>query len=46
MSSQHFKLNVPLSLNQIIDIVRQLSQKEKLQLSSVLSDSYAQFGNY
>lgn len=38
MSTQHFQLNVPLSLNQIIDIVRQLSPKEKLQLSGVLWD--------
>lgn len=38
MSTQHFQINVPLSLNQIIDIVRQLSPKEKLQISSVLWD--------
>lgn len=38
MSTQHFQLNVPLSLNQIIDIVRQLSPKEKLELSGVLWD--------
>jgi len=38
MSTQHFQINVPLSLNQIIDIVRQLSPKEKMQLSGVLWD--------
>lgn len=38
MSTQYFQLNVPLSLNQIIDVVRQLSPKEKLQLSGVLWD--------
>jgi putative addiction module component (TIGR02574 family) len=38
MSTQHFQLNVPLSLTQVIDLVRQLSPKEKLQLSSILWD--------
>jgi hypothetical protein len=38
MSTQHIQLNVPLNFNQVIDIVRQLSPKEKLQLSSVLWD--------
>lgn len=38
MSTQHFQIDVPLSLNQIIDIVMQLSPKEKLQLSGVLWD--------
>lgn len=42
MSSQHFQLNVPLSLDQIIDIVRQLSPIEKLQLSGVLWDETAE----
>jgi Putative addiction module component len=36
MDTQHFQLNVPLSLNQLIDIVRQLSPKEKQELSNVL----------
>jgi len=36
MNSQHVRLNIPLSFNQIIDIVRQLSPKEKLKLSEVL----------
>jgi putative addiction module component (TIGR02574 family) len=38
MNIQNIKIHVPLSFNQIIDIVRQLSPKEKLQLSSVLWD--------
>jgi hypothetical protein len=38
MDTQHIQLNVPLSFNQLIDIVRQLSPKEKQQLSSVLWD--------
>jgi hypothetical protein len=36
MNTQHVRLNIPLSFNQIIDIVRQLSPKEKLKLSEVL----------
>lgn len=38
MSTQQIQLNVPLSFNQLIDLVRQLSPKEKLQLSGVLWD--------
>jgi putative addiction module component (TIGR02574 family) len=38
MSTQHIQLNVPLSFNQLIDIVRQLSPQEKLQLSGILWD--------
>ena len=38
MGTQHIQLNVPLSFNQLIDIIRQLSPKEKQQLSSVLWD--------
>jgi len=38
MDTQHIQLKVPLSFNQLIDIVRQLSPKEKQQLSSVLWD--------
>lgn len=38
MDTQHIQLNVPLSFNQLIDIVRQLSPKEKQQLSNVLWD--------
>lgn len=38
METQHIQLKVPLSFNQLIDIVRQLSPKEKQQLSSVLWD--------
>ena len=37
MSTQHIQLNVPLSFNQLIELVKQLSPKEKLQLSGVLS---------
>lgn len=38
MSTKHIQLNIPLSFKQLIDIVRQLSPKEKLQLSGVLWD--------
>ena len=38
MSTQYIKLNVPLSFNQIVEVVQQLSTKEKLQLGSVLWD--------
>lgn len=38
MSTQYIKLNVPLSFNQLVDVVQQLSTKEKLQLGSVLWD--------
>ena len=38
MDTQHIQLKVPLSFNQLIDIVRQLSPKEKQQLSNVLWD--------
>jgi len=38
MSTQHIQLNVPLSFNQLIELVKQLSPKEKLQLSGVLWD--------
>jgi len=38
MSTQHTQLNIPLSFNQLVDVVRQLSPSEKLQLSSILWD--------
>lgn len=38
MDAQHIQLKVPLSFDQIIDIVQQLSPKEKQKLSSVLWD--------
>ncbi|HOW39498.1 MAG TPA: addiction module protein [Bacteroidales bacterium] len=36
MNTQHIQLKVPLSVDQLIDIVRQLSPKEKQKLSGVL----------
>lgn len=36
MDTQHIQLKVPLSFDQLIDIVRQLSPKEKQELSNVL----------
>lgn len=39
MNAQHIKLNVPLTFNQVVDIVRQLSPKEKLKLKEVLQES-------
>jgi len=38
MNTQHIQLKVPLSVDQLIDIVRQLSPKEKQKLSNVLWD--------
>lgn len=38
MSTQYIQLKVPLSFNQLVDVVQQLSSKEKLQLSSILWD--------
>jgi hypothetical protein len=38
MNTQHIQLKVPLNIDQLIDIVRQLSPKEKEKLSSVLWD--------
>jgi len=38
MNPQHIQLKVPLSFDQLIDIVQQLSPKEKQKLSSVLWD--------
>jgi hypothetical protein len=39
MNTQHIKLNVPLTFNQMVDIVRQLSPQEKLKLKKVLQES-------
>ena len=36
MSTQHVQLSIPLSFNQVVDIVKQLSPSEKQQLSEVL----------
>jgi hypothetical protein len=36
MSTQQILLNVPVSFEQVIDLVKQLSPAEKLQLSEVL----------
>lgn len=36
MNTEHVQLNIPLSFKQVIDIVKQLSPSEKLQLSEVL----------
>jgi len=39
MNTQNIKTNVPLSFNQIVDIVQQLSPKEKTQLITLLWDA-------
>jgi hypothetical protein len=39
MDAQHINLNVPLTFNQVVDIVRQLSPKEKLKLKEMLLES-------
>lgn len=36
MSTQHIQLNIPLSFNQVVEIVKQLSPSEKRQLRVVL----------
>ena len=36
MKTQHVQINIPLSFNQIIEIVRQLSFPEKQQLTEFL----------
>ena len=36
MNIQHVQLNIPLSFNQVVDIVKQLSPSQKQQLSEVL----------
>lgn len=36
MNTQHIKLNVPLSFNQVVDLVKQLPYKEKIRLTEVL----------
>ena len=38
MNEQHVQLNIPLSFKQIVDIVKQLSPSEKLQLREVLRE--------
>ena len=36
MNTQHIQLKVPLTFTQVVDIVKQLSASEKLQLTEVL----------
>lgn len=38
MNTQHINLNVPLSFNQVLDIVKQLSPQEKTKLKEVLDE--------
>jgi putative addiction module component (TIGR02574 family) len=42
MNTQRIQLNIPLNFNQLIDIVKQLSPKEKQHLSSVLWDEVSE----
>jgi len=39
MNTQHIQLNVPLNFNQVVDIVRQLSPKERIKLKEVLQET-------
>lgn len=39
MSTQNIQLNVPLSFNQVVDIVLQLSAKDKIKLKKVLEEA-------
>lgn len=36
MQTNHYNLNIPLNFNQVVDIVKQLSPKEKTKLKEVL----------
>jgi len=36
MKSANININLPLNFNQVVDLVRQLSYKEKLRLTEVL----------
>jgi hypothetical protein len=38
MNTQNIQLNVPLNFNQVVDIVRQLSPKDKMKLKAVLQE--------
>lgn len=38
MNTQHVNLNIPLTFNQVIDIVKQLSPKERTKLQKVLME--------
>jgi len=38
MNAQQINLNIPLNFNQLIDIVKQLPMKEKIQLEKYLWD--------
>jgi hypothetical protein len=39
MNTQHIQLNVPLSFDQVLGIVQQLSPKEKTKLKEVLQET-------
>jgi putative addiction module component (TIGR02574 family) len=39
MNTQHVNLNIPLTFNQVIDIVKQLSPKERTKLQEVLMEA-------
>lgn len=39
MNTQHIKINIPLNFNQVVDIVRQLSPKEKIKLKELLQET-------
>jgi hypothetical protein len=42
MESANIKINLPLNFNQVVDLVRQLPDKEKLQLSEILKNEASQ----
>jgi hypothetical protein len=42
MESANIKINLPLNFNQVVDLVRQLPDKEKLQLSEILKKEACQ----
>ncbi len=42
MESANIKINLPLNFNQVVDLVRQLPDKEKLQLSDILKKEASQ----
>lgn len=39
MNAQNIKLSIPLTFNQVVEIVKQLSPKDKLKLKEVLQET-------
>ncbi len=39
MNPQHIKLSIPLTFNQVVEIVKQLSPQDKIKLKEVLQET-------